>query len=308
MSKEERNIVRFDWAMKYMLKDPSNYYIAEGFLSALLEEDITVENIVDSESNKNFPNDKLTRVDVLIKDSKGRYVIIEIQQGYEPDYLYRVLYGTSKHIAQSIKSGDKYRHISKVISVSIAYFNLGIGDDYLYHAKTHFIGKTTGQEIHQYTPFAQNLKLLEDVDFNKIAIYPEYYFIQVDNYPNVVKKAIDEWIYWFKYDKLKQGSSSKHIDEVGKKLDQLRMPLEERQAYEKYLEQLAINENVLEGAEKKGREEGLKKGREQGIEEGIEKGLKDGQISIAKKMKLTNMPNEMISEVTGLSIKEIEKL
>jgi len=31
MSKEKR-LIRFDWAMKYMLKDPSNYYIAEGFL------------------------------------------------------------------------------------------------------------------------------------------------------------------------------------------------------------------------------------------------------------------------------------
>ncbi len=60
MSKEKR-LIRFDWAMKYMLKDPSNYYIAEGFLCALLgEKNITVKSILDSESNKNIRKINLT--------------------------------------------------------------------------------------------------------------------------------------------------------------------------------------------------------------------------------------------------------
>ncbi len=177
--------------MKYMLKDPSNYYIAEGFLCALLgEKDITVKSILDSESNKTYPEDKFNRVDVLIEDSEGRNIIIEIQQAYESDYLYRVLYGTSKHIALSIRAGDSYRKIAKVISVSIVYFNLGIGEDYLYHGKTHFIGKTTGEEIHKDSKIVEKMKLLKDTNFNKISIYPEYYLIQIDKYQDCLKETI----------------------------------------------------------------------------------------------------------------------
>ncbi|OQX98062.1 MAG: hypothetical protein B6I24_06495 [Bacteroidetes bacterium 4572_128] len=162
MSKEKR-LIRFDWAMKYMLKDPSNYYIAEGFLCALLNDNnITVKSILDSESNKTYPEDKFNRVDVLIEDGKGRNIIIEIQQAYESDYLHRILYGTSKHIALSIRSGDSYSKIAKVISVSIVYFNLGIGEDYLYHGKTHFIGKTNGEVIHQDSEITEKMNLVKD--------------------------------------------------------------------------------------------------------------------------------------------------
>ena len=32
------NLIRFDWAMKRLLRDKSNYVVLEGFLSTLLEE------------------------------------------------------------------------------------------------------------------------------------------------------------------------------------------------------------------------------------------------------------------------------
>ena len=60
------------------------------------------------------------------------------------------------------------------------------------------------------------------------------------------------------------------------------------------------------------REEGFKQGMEKGIEkgrqEGIEKGIKENQILTAKNMKNKNMDLNLISELTGLSIKEIENL
>ena len=51
--------------------------------------------------------------------------------------------------------------------------------------------------------------------------------------------------------------------------------------------------------------------RREGIKEGIEKGklegLKEGQISMAKTMKSKNMDIKLISEITGLTLEEIEK-
>ncbi len=38
---EKRTLVSFDWAIKNILRDKANYDVLEGFLSTLLEKDIT---------------------------------------------------------------------------------------------------------------------------------------------------------------------------------------------------------------------------------------------------------------------------
>jgi len=58
----------------------------------------------------------------------------------EWDYLSRILYGTSKVVTEYIQAGQSYRHIRKIISVSIVFFNLGRGEDYVYHGTTEFRG------------------------------------------------------------------------------------------------------------------------------------------------------------------------
>ena len=60
-------VVRFDWALKHLLRDKSNFDILEGFLSALLEDDeIKVLQILESEANQEDESDKFNRVDILI--------------------------------------------------------------------------------------------------------------------------------------------------------------------------------------------------------------------------------------------------
>ena len=56
------------------------------------------------------------------------------------------------------------------------------------------------------------------------------------------------------------------------------------------------------------RQEGIKEGKAEGIKEGIEKGRLAEQISMATAMKKENIDIETIKRITGLTIKEIEKL
>ncbi|WP_300711882.1 Rpn family recombination-promoting nuclease/putative transposase, partial [uncultured Brachyspira sp.] len=56
------------------------------------------------------------------------------------------------------------------------------------------------------------------------------------------------------------------------------------------------------------REEGKKEGIEIGFQQGIEKGIKENQILIAKNLKKSGLDAKFISENTGLSLDEIEKL
>ena len=120
-----KRLIRFDWAIKKILRDKSNFEILEGFISELLKEDITIIEILESESNKEHETDKYNRVDLLVKDSKGDLTIIEVQNEYEIDYLQRILYGDSKLITQYIKEGVAYEDIKKVMSINIVYFDLG---------------------------------------------------------------------------------------------------------------------------------------------------------------------------------------
>jgi hypothetical protein len=72
-----KKLVRFDWAMKRMLRHKANFDILEGFLSELLGEEVTIKQILDSESNKETDDDKHNRVDILVENSKDELVIID---------------------------------------------------------------------------------------------------------------------------------------------------------------------------------------------------------------------------------------
>src|SRR5579872_763149 len=133
-------LVRFDWAIKYLLRNKANFDILEGFLSELLRTDVTIKQILESESNKETEDDKSNRVNLLVEVEEGARIIIEVQVVKETDYLSRILYGTSKVVTENIKKGDPYLKVCKVISVSVVYFDLGEGTDYIYHGKTSFQG------------------------------------------------------------------------------------------------------------------------------------------------------------------------
>lgn len=252
---EKQKIVRFDWAMKHLLRNKANFDILEGFLSALLDDNqIEVLQIIESESNTDDKSAKFNRVDVMVKDGYGRKIIIEIQNTRESDYLERILFGTSKAITESIDAGIAFKEIDKIISISILYFNLGIGEDYLYHGETIFKGLTTQKEIEKVKAI-----LPDDKRFRGINKFPEYYLIQVEKYQNIITRAIDEWVYWFKNEELAENSSSRNIDKVGEKLSYLKMDQAEKKAYTKYLEYLASEADMIETAKKDGMEETEKK-------------------------------------------------
>jgi hypothetical protein len=63
---KDQRIIRFDWAIKTILRDKSNFDVLEGFLSALLGEDIQVIQLIESESNQEAERQKFNRVDIMV--------------------------------------------------------------------------------------------------------------------------------------------------------------------------------------------------------------------------------------------------
>jgi len=296
-----KKLIRFDWAMKTILRDKANFDVLEGFLSALLEDDdIKIIAIMDAEGNQKDDDDKFNRVDLLVQDSQNRKIIIEIQNTRETDYLERLLFGTSKVIVEQIDLGEAFKNVSKVISVSILYFNLGTGDDYIYYGTTDFKGLNTGNPL----VVKKRVEIMEGLSpkysFVEKKIFPEYYLINVERYKNTVKKRIDEWIYMFKNDEIKEGSRSKNIDKAEQKLATLNMNEAERKSYEKYLINTARERDMVDTAKEEGKTEGEKIG--------MEKGEKNKSIKIAVEMIRDNEPNAKITKYTGLMDEEIDGL
>ncbi len=136
----KERLVRFDWAMKKLLRNKANFEILEGFLSELTRQDIRIEKILEGEGNKETSDDKHNRVDLLAETDRGELVLIELQVESQYDYFHRMVYGTSKLITDYIYSGSGYEMVRRAISINIVYFELGHGRDYVYKGVTEFRG------------------------------------------------------------------------------------------------------------------------------------------------------------------------
>ena len=136
----KRPLISFDWAIKRLLRQKANFGILEGFLSELLKQDVVVKSILESESNKDNAGSKFNKFDLLCENAKGELLAVELQFYPELDFLQRMLFGTSKLIADYIAEGSAYEEVKKIYSINIVYFDLGQGTDYVYYGKTSFHG------------------------------------------------------------------------------------------------------------------------------------------------------------------------
>ena len=225
-----KHLVRFDWAVKRLLRNKANYGILEGLLSELLLDDIKIEAILESESNQNTGDNKYNRVDLLVKDTKGELIIIEVQSSRVQDFLMRMLFGTAKLITDNMDIGMGYNKIKKIISLNIVYFDLGHGQDYIYHGTTSFVGMHK-HDVLQLSAREQNVYKQQQIE----KLYPEYYIIKVNQFDGLAKNGLDEWIYFFKNDEIKADFKAKGLDEAKKKLNILNFNKKELAEYESFI-------------------------------------------------------------------------
>ncbi|MEM6406434.1 MAG: Rpn family recombination-promoting nuclease/putative transposase, partial [Pseudomonadota bacterium] len=220
-----RKLISFDWAMKKLLRSKANFEILEGFLSELLKETIQILEVLESESNKQNDDDKFNRVDLKVKNQQGEIIIIEVQYEREFDYLQRILFATSKAITEHLNESEPYAEVVKVISVNILYFDLGQGKDYVYHGSTSFKGLHV-QDTLQLSEDQQEMYKKSQV----CELFPEYYLIKVNNFDDVAKDTLDEWIYFLKNEEIKDDFQAKGIRKAKQELNILKLPEQDRVA------------------------------------------------------------------------------
>ena len=290
-----RQLISFDWAIKRLLRSKANFGILEGFLSELLRDDIHIEEILDGESNQHNDRNKFNRVDIKVRNQHGELVIIEVQFEQELDYLQRILFGTSKVIVEHMQRSAPYEKISKVISVNILYFDLGQGDDYVYHGYTQFTGVHTGHLL--------DLSEKQQEAFKKAGIaqiYPEYYLIKVNQFDGVARDSLDEWIYFLKEEAIEDSFQARGLKQAREQLDVLKLSDAARREYDTFIENRRYEISMLNSSYGSGRQDGMKEGMKEGMKKGVRK--------VALTMLREGAEPAFVAKVTGLSLPETESL
>ncbi len=275
--------IRFDWAMKRLLRNKANYAVLEGLLTTLLNEKVTICKLLESESNQEDEYDKYNRVDMLAENSKGELVLIEVQNNNEYAYFQRMLFGTSKLVTEYINRGEGYENVRKVYSVNIVYFSLGHGKDFVYHGKTEFRGIHEG-DLLELSPFQRQTFHVDAVS----QLYPEYYILKVNDFNRVAKSPLEEWIYYLNTGEVPDNATAPGLDTVKKQLQLDRMSKEDLKAYYRHLDNIVILRDNIYTERAEGRAE--------------------MNLEHARKMKAKGYPIEDIMEITGLSEKDITAL
>ena len=279
--------VRFDWAMKRLLRNKANHVVLEGFLSVLMGQDIRIVRFLESEGNQESAVDKYNRVDIMCEDSSGAMIIIEIQNERAYSYFQRMVYGTSKALTEHIELGQDYDHVAKVYSVNIVYFDLGQGTDYVYHGMTVFHGLHDDDEL-----------LLSDKQrelFGGTApgdLMPEYFVLKVNDFNDVAKDSLDEWISFLKTGDIDDSFTAKGLPEARERLRIDLLSESERREYIREQERQMVENDVM---------------RSKYID-GLAEGIETANRENARKMKADQMPIELIAKYTGLTEEEIGRL
>lgn len=295
--------IRFDWAIKRLLRQKANFDVLEGFLTVFIGEEVKIVEILESKGNQQTPDDKFNRVDIKARNSKGEIILVEVQNTSELYYLERILYGVAKAITEHIHLGDTYKEVKKVYSISILYFDIGKGADYLYVGQNKFIGVHTNDQL---VITAKEKGAL--VQKSPAEIFPEYILVRVNEFDKVAVTPLEEWVAYLKSGVIKENTTAPGLQEARKKLQYYSMTDAERYAYDEHLNAVMIQNDVLGNAREEGLAEGRAEGRAEGLTQGRAEGRAEAKKDIVKSMLSNGLSVEQAAKYSGLTVEEVESI
>lgn len=283
--------IRFDWAIKRLLRQKANFGVLEGFLTVFLNEKVEIVEILESEGNQEAADDKFNRVDIKAKNSKGEIIIVEVLYISILYYYEHLIHGVNKTILERIKTQLAQQEIKNVYSIYLFYLDFGIGTDYLYHGQNQFTGVHTKDQL---VVTAREKNVI--VSKNPSEIFPEYLLARMKEFNQVAISPLEEWMEYLKNGIIKENTSAPGLREAREKLQYYSMSDAERYAYDEHINAVMIQNDVLGGA------------REEGFMEGEKSGMNKERIKNAIGMKAAGIPISTIASITGLSEEDILKL
>lgn len=258
--------------------------LVASFLNALLPFDSPEERIehveyLPSELVPQTPLRKNSIVDVRCQDERGRQFIVEMQMVWSSEFKQRVLFNASKAYVRQITGGEDYELLQPVYSLNL-------------------VNDIFEPELEGYY---HNYRIVHVEHSDRIIEGLHFVFVELPKFTPHTYKEKKMHVLWLRYlteiDEKTREVPQELLDnpDIKKAVAQLEESAftdAQLRGYEKFWDTVSVEKTLINSAERKGRAEG----RAEGIKQ------------TARRMKAKGYPLADISDVTGLTIAEIDLL
>ena len=258
-----------------------------GLLNSIIKDvNIVDVSFLNTEIIPENKDDKKCVIDILATDDKDNNFIVEMQNAKQVTFLERMVYYTSKVIAQlegEVGSEEYNLHST----YAIAFLNF---------ASEAVTGINGRYDLHYYT--------VDEASGHRLPASPEYHFFDLSAFKKISKGITNETDYW-----LSLLTGSKEMD---------RMPDWARgdKAYEAYFEastraNFTPEETIQYEKDmmtERDRINSINYAKWEGVQEGKAEGKQQAQREIAMALKAKGIDADTIASCTGLSVEEVEAL
>ncbi|ELC8333254.1 Rpn family recombination-promoting nuclease/putative transposase [Clostridium perfringens] len=276
---------QIDFVFKKIFGTEKNKPILINFLNAVIKPTTPIKDveIKNNDIDKDFIEDKFSRLDVKATTSNKEHINIEIQVKNEYNMIQRTLYYWSKMYSEQIQNRDNYSKLERTVCINILNFKYLKNDKY--HNAYRLKEITSNEELTDL----QEIHFIELPKFNEIG-NKEY----VENVEKM--DALEKWLEFLvepESNTVRQLElSNEEIKLAKSELYRLSMDSKEREQYNMREKAIYDRISALENAEAKGKIEGK-----------IERTLE-----VAKKLLLADVDINIIISSTGLTKEEIIKI
>jgi len=284
---------KIDLVFKKLFGVDKNKDLLISFINSMLTEDekITTVTLKNPYNLPDYLNGKLSILDIKAEDEKGRRYNIEMQMVGHDDYGLRTLFYLAKAFIEQIGTSGKYRDLNKTIVINIVDF------EFFAEPKDENSAEKKEKRYHREVVFRDKKTLEKYPQMDYFSVH----FVELPKYnddTSKVKSTLERWITFLNKagelnkDNLPEDLSTDEIKKAVEELTVMYLDETERAYYERQQLLLMDEHSRLESAERKGEEIGMKRKAKNTTNKLIKKG----------------MSNEEISEITDLTISEIEEI
>lgn len=277
-----------DFGFKMLFGTEMNKELLISFINSLLSGKEVIRDLtyLNTEHLGTSEADRRAVFDVYCENERGEKILIEMQRGEQQFFKDRSLYYATFPIREQGEKGEWDYRLKAVYVIGILNFKFDSEDDNYFHHEVQLMDVCTKQVFYDKLTFIY----LEMPKFNKSE--------------DELVTMFDKWLFVLRNLSCLMARPAALQDRIFTRLFEAaeiaKFTKEQYEAYEESLKVYRDWQNTIVTAEQKGMAKGMA--------EGIAKGRMEQNIANARSMKLAGLDYEIISQVTGLSKDEIDKL
>ena len=296
-----------DFGFKRLFGSEFNKELLISFLNAMFHGEQNVQDVtyLNSEQLGDRADARRAIFDVYCENDKGEKIIVEMQNEYKEFFKDSTIYYYTFHIREQAQRGGEWDfRLNPVYTIGLLNFNFADG---LENAKRwHHEVKLMEVETHE-------------VFYDKLT----YIYVEIPKFDKMESELVtmyDKWMYVLKnLSRLMQRPAAlpeRVFTRLFEQAEIAKFNNEELKLYEDSMNAYRDIVNAIRTAEKtkyaEGEADGMAKGLAEGLEkgraEGLEKGRTEGITKVAINMLGKGMPAELVAEMTGLPIDEVQRI